>query len=145
MKKSTLLSQLAIAGIAAGLVSAAPAHADNHGAKKSGDSTRTEKSGCKGKAAVKSGSDKGSCGGPGGCGAKGDSALGKKIAADSAGAEAKASCRGKNACKGQGGCAMSDKQLEKRAKELGIPREKAGKAHGCKGKNECKGLGGCNM
>jgi hypothetical protein len=40
---------------------------------------------------------------------------------------------------------MSEKQLDKRAKELGIPREKAGKAHSCKGLNECKGLGGCKM
>lgn len=142
MKKISVLTQLAIAGIAAGLVSTA--HADNHGTKKSGDSARAEKSGCKGKAVVKSGNDKSSCGGPGGCGAK-DSALGKKVAAPDAKSDAKASCRGKNACKGQGGCAMTDKQLEKRAKELGIPREQAGKAHSCKGKNECKGLGGCNM
>lgn len=144
MKKTTVLTQLAIAGITAGLVFAVPAHAENPGAKKS-DSTRTEKAGCKSKAAAK-GSDKGSCGGPGGCGAKKDSALGRKIAADSADEKAaKAKCRGLNACKGQGGCAMSEKQLDKRAKELGIPREKAGKAHSCKGLNECKGLGGCKM
>lgn len=120
MKKTTTLTQLAVAGIAAGLVSAAPVHAD----KKSqhAESTRTEKSGCK---SVKT------------------EQAGKKVATDSTAAKVK--CRGLNECKGQGGCAMSDKQIEKRAKELGIPREQAGKAHSCKGKNECKGLGGCNM
>lgn len=131
MKKTTMLTQLAIAGITAGLVSAAPAHADT--GSKPADGTRTEKSGCKSRNA---------CKGSGGCARK-DSAFGKKVAADTV--EAKARCRGLNACKGQGGCAMSDKQIEKRAKELGIPREKAGKAHSCKGKNACKGLGGCNM
>src|SRR5690606_20750978 len=139
---SGMSSQLRTAVVAPGLVSVAPWHADHHESKK-GDSARTEKAGCKAKADVK-GSDRGSCGGPGGCGAKKDSALGRKVAADSAG-KARASCRGKNECKGLGGCAMSDKQLDKRAKELGIPREKAGKAHSCKGLNECKGLGGCKM
>jgi len=132
MKKTTLLTQLAVVGIAAGLVAVAPAHADKHAKKSEGP--RTEKSGCKGKNA---------CKGPGGCARK-DSVLGKKVAADSL-VDAKASCRGRNACKGQGGCAMSDKKLEKRAKELGIPRSEAGEAHSCKGKNACKGLGGCNM
>ncbi len=122
MEKTSMFTRLAIAGIAAGLVSAAPAHADK-GTKKA-EGTRTEKSGCK---SVKAKHD----------------AHGKKVAADST--EAKAKCRGLNECKGQGGCAMSDKQIEKRAKELGVPREQAGKAHSCKGKNECKGLGGCNM
>lgn len=142
MKKTSTLTQLAIAGITAGLVAAVPSQAADHGGKKHADSVRSEKSGCK---AAKSG-DKNSCGGPGGCGAKAspkDSAMGKKVAADSV--DAKAKCRGLNECKGKGGCAMSEKQLQKRAKELGIPREKAGEPHGCKGKNECKGLGGCNM
>jgi hypothetical protein len=139
MKKTSMLTQLAIAGIAAGLVSAAPAHASHHGEKK--DSARTEKSGCKGKGGCKGESG---CKGKAGC--KGDSAaaLGKKVAAVAADT-AKASCKGHNECKGQGGCAMSEKDLKARAEKLGIARDKAGKAHSCKGKNECKGLGGCNM
>jgi hypothetical protein len=149
MKKTSMLTQLAIAGIAAGLVTAAPAYADSHGGKKHGDTAKTEKSGCKAKSGCKGDSackGKSSCSGPGGCGAspdKKDASLGKKVAVTDT--VKKASCKGQNSCKGKGGCAMTEKQLQERAKKLGIPAEKAGKAHSCKGKNECKGLGGCNM
>jgi hypothetical protein len=151
MKKSSVLTQLAIAGIAAGLVSVAPVHASHHGDKS--DSSKTEKFGCKGKSGckgmgkVKSDSScKGhtSCKGASGCQGKDSASLGKKIAADSASAKAVA-CKGHNSCKGQGGCAMSEKDLKAAAKKMGMPANKAGKAHSCKGKNECKGLGGCKM
>lgn len=52
-------------------------------------------------------------------------------------------CKGHNDCKGMGGCKMSEKELKKAAKKMGMPAAKAGKAHDCKAKNECKGLGGC--
>jgi hypothetical protein len=52
-------------------------------------------------------------------------------------------CKGHNDCKGMGGCKMSEKDLKKAAKKMGMPLAKAGKAHDCKAKNECKGLGGC--
>lgn len=59
--------------------------------------------------------------------------------------DAKHGCKGLNACKGQGGCAVNEAALKDLAAKAGIPPERAGKAHGCKGQNECKGLGGCNM
>ena len=52
-------------------------------------------------------------------------------------------CKGHNDCKGMGGCKMSEKDLKKAAKKMGMGMDKAGKAHSCKGMNECKGLGGC--
>lgn len=107
MKKSSILAQVALAGIAAGLLSPMSVSAAD----------KTEK-----KKVV------------------------AKTKADTAkAATAKHACAGKNACKGQGGCAMTEKDLKARAKKLGIPLSKAGKAHGCKGQNACKGLGGCNM
>src|SRR6187399_604323 len=131
MKKSSVLTQLAIAGIAAGLVAVAPVHASHHGDKS--DSTKSEKSGCKGKGGckgmgkVKSDSScKGhtSCKGASGCQGKDSASLGKKVAADSAMA---AACKGMNSCKGQGGCSMSEKDLKAAAKKMGIPADKAGK------------------
>lgn len=38
---------------------------------------------------------------------------------------------------------MDQASIDAAAKKMGIPAEKAGKAHDCHGKNECKGLGGC--
>ncbi|MBA3547000.1 MAG: hypothetical protein H0X45_00135 [Planctomycetes bacterium] len=54
-------------------------------------------------------------------------------------------CAGLNVCKGLGGCKVTDEKLDKLAKAVAVPREKAGSAHDCAGLNECKGLGGCKV
>ena len=148
MKKSSILSQLALAGIAAGLVSVAPLHAADAAEK----SVKTDKhgcggkSGCGGKDSVKG--DKGSCKGHTSCKGKGgckgvDSVKAGKLADTATVTVASHGCKGQNSCKGQGGCAMTEKDLKAAAKKSGTPMSKAGKAHSCKGQNSCKGLGGC--
>lgn len=134
MKKNTLLTRMAVAGIAAGLVSFFPAQAGSHGGAKADSTKKNERNSCKAKAG---------CSGKDGCGAKKDSAVGEKSGAEAE--DRAASCRGLNDCKGQGGCAMTEEELQEAADKMGIPREEAGEPHSCKGKNECKGLGGCNM
>lgn len=164
MKKSTFLSQLAAAGIAAGLV-AAPSFADEgkKAAEPAAKEAKTKADGkdasCKAKGECKGHEKKAdgkeaSCKGKAECkghegkaeekGAKVDSSKGAAKKAE-AGEKKAAACKGHNECKGMGGCAMTDKDLDAAAKKMGIARDKAGKAHGCKGMNECKGLGGCKM
>jgi len=142
MKKSSFLSNLALAGIAAGLVAAAPLHA----ADKADSTVKKEKAGCKGHASCKGekASCKGhsSCKGKDGCAAK-DTVKAGALADSATVTVASHGCKGQNACKGQGGCAMSEKDLKAAAKKAGMPMSKAGKAHSCKGQNACKGLGGC--
>ncbi len=134
MKKSSLLSQLAIAGIAAGLVSVAPVRA----ADATGDTTKAaapakkKHKSKKQKKAMADSSAKAS--------ATGDSTMGKSVAASQA---AKHDCKGQNSCKGLGGCKTSQDELQARAQKAGISMDKAGSAHSCKGQNACKGLGGC--
>jgi hypothetical protein len=166
MKKSTFLSQLAAAGIAAGLV-AAPGFTEE--TKKAAEPVAKEAkakadgkdASCKAKGECK-GHEKKADGKEASCKAKGE-CKGHEVKADSAAksgvkgelkGDAKAApavekkaaaCKGHNDCKGKGGCGMTDKDIEAAAKKMGIAKDKAGKAHGCKGMNECKGLGGCKM
>lgn len=124
MKKSMLtpsLTQMALAGITSGLL-ALSAQADSTAVKKAAKKKTNAKSDTTAAAITDT--------------------TAKAVAAPAAD---KQKCKGLNECKGKGGCAMNDKEIAEAAKKLGIPREKAGKAHGCKGHNECKGLGGCNM
>ncbi len=155
MNKSTLLAQLAFAGIAAGIISV------------------SNVSGSEAKAAVSTAAGSGQTGPGVGTGAADTAKTGKthkkvhkKTVADSSSNSAMAptgsgvapaapasahvpavadkhACKGQNACKGQGGCAMSDKDIEAAAKKASMAMDMAGKGHSCKGKNECKGLGGC--
>ena len=113
MHLSTKLAQLALAGIASGLVATA-----THAKDKAGMETPVMKD----SAAVK------------------DMPMGQDTAAA---ATAQHECKGMNSCKGMGGCAVTRKELKEMAKKAGVPMKNAGKAHSCKGKNECKGLGGC--
>jgi hypothetical protein len=132
MKKSTLLSQLAIVGIAAGLVSVTPVRA----ADASGDTTKTSTHSKKKSKKHKK--------------AMADSSMSKHMATDSTMGKsaaivqgAKHDCKGQNSCKGLGGCKTSQDELQARAQKMGITMDKAGSAHSCKGQNSCKGLGGC--
>ncbi len=144
MPKSNILAQIALAGIAAGLISTSKAMAVEVPPAKSAvaatsdsttkpapkplaKATAKSKDSTKPKAtpAMEDSSKKGT---------KADMSKGQKH-----------SCKGMNECKGQGSCAMTQKDLDAAAKKMGVPVEKVGKAHSCKGMNECKGLGGCKM
>lgn len=118
MNKSTVLSQLAFAGIAAGLLSMSTV----------------------------SGNEKVALGTEDSCVADTTNVAGQDSTAIITVAPSvdKHACKGQNACKGQGGCAMSQKALEAIAKKNGFAMEKVGKAHSCKTLNACKGLGGCS-
>ncbi|MDQ3002932.1 MAG: hypothetical protein M3Y08_16930 [Fibrobacterota bacterium] len=120
MNKSKLLTNLAAAGIASGMLALTQCNK----AEKSGNAGGTP--------VIKAPAD--------------DSAMSEASAATADSSKtAKHDCRGKNECKGQGGCSVTQAQLEGMAIKAGILLEKAGKPHTCKGLNECKGLGGCNM
>lgn len=129
MNKSSLLSQLAIAGIAAGLISAAPVRAED------GMMADTTKAAAPSKKKHKK--------------ARKAMADSSKMGMNSMGtagltmANDKHSCKGQNSCKGLGGCKTSAEELKARAEKMGMAMDKAGSAHSCKTKNECKGLGGC--
>jgi hypothetical protein len=133
MKMSTRFTQLALAGIASGMI------VGTISAGEMGDmnmSTKMDSSAhakpAKGKKAHKVKA------------AATDSASMPMASPDSSVTKTTAQgCRGHNTCKGMGNCAVSEKVLKELAAKAGIPMEKAGKPHGCKGMNECKGLGGC--
>ena len=152
MRTSNLLAQLAVAGIAAGMISVSTVSAEEM-ASPSPDSAKTAPVPKKSKkraakkdtvSVVTPGASSEAGGAPSAVPAapKGASVAGTGAASASSD---KHGCKGLNNCKGQGGCAMSDKDLQGAAKKMGKPIAEAGKAHGCKGGNECKGLGGCKM
>lgn len=113
MNTTTILTRLALAGIASGMLAV----------------TACDKEGKAGN-------------GSGSTAAKMDSVKTDPVKTDPV-KTAEHACKGLNACKGQGGCSVSETDLKAYAAKAGIPMENAGKAHGCKGRNECKGLGGC--
>lgn len=125
MKKSNILSQLAVAGIASGMLALTACNKEKSGGAAEGgkQAAPAEKQAMEG------------TGMP-------DSSMMDKGRMDTV-KTAKHECKGMNSCKGQGGCAVTEKDLKDLAAKAGTPLEKAGKAHGCKGLNECKGLGGC--
>jgi len=137
--KKNLLSQLAVAGIAAGMIAvsvnaekATPATANTTVS----DSAKPMK---KSKAKMKMAKpDSTHAMAP-----MHDSAMTAPATPAAAAATGKHACKGHNSCKGMGGCHMTDADIDAAAKKMGKAREKAGKAHSCGGKNECKGLGGC--
>ncbi|MEO7427681.1 MAG: hypothetical protein ABI036_21030 [Fibrobacteria bacterium] len=133
MNKSNLLANLAIAGIAAGMISVASVSAED-GAATAPVVQDTSKHMVKKHKRAKAHKDSSSAAAtPADTSAK---------AAPVAAAE-KHSCKGMNSCKGQGGCHMDQAGIDAAAKKMGMAADKAGKAHDCKTKNECKGLGGC--
>lgn len=129
MNMSTKFTQLALAGIASGLLSTAALADEMKGmdmpAKK--DTAAHAKPMKKGKKAAKVKADSTSM-------PMNDSASVSKAGPHD--------CKGHNECKGMGNCAVSEKDLKVLAAKAGIPLDKAGKAHDCKGMNACKGLGG---
>lgn len=127
MKKSTLLSKLAMAGLASGMLTLTQCSK----AEKSGE---TDVKGTEESAPVESPALS--------AGGMQDSSMMDKARMDTV-KTAEHSCKGMNACKGQGGCASTAGDLKDLAAKAGIPMDKAGKAHDCKGLNECRGLGGC--
>jgi hypothetical protein len=167
VNKSNYLSQLALAGIAAGMISvaqaaetAAPAAGETPAAVVP-DSGKHAKHAKKPKVHKDSTAAAASPAAPAGAPAEAQpkatapvqvptGAAAKPAAApvvmDSshhANMSDKHGCKGQNACKGKGGCKMSQADLDSAAKRVGQDAAKVGKAHDCKGKNECKGLGGC--
>jgi hypothetical protein len=136
VNKSNLLANLAIAGIAAGMISVASVSAEEaattpvvqdsskHAVKKHKRAKVHKDS----TAAV----------------ATPAAAKDSIVKAAPVAASAKHSCKGMNSCKGQGGCHMDQAGIDAAAKKMGMAADKAGKAHDCKTKNECKGLGGCS-
>jgi len=167
MNKSSLLTQLAIAGIAAGLVSISPAFAleemkaDTSKAAVS-DTSKPVKKKKKAKKAVMADST-----------AKADTSKTMPMMADTAKVKMgggkmmhdstmqkhmqdsmmhgksgmvkeKHSCKGQNSCKGMGGCKMSQAECDAAHKKMGKPLVTMAKENSCKGKNDCKGMGGCS-
>ena len=129
MPLSNKLTQLALAGLASGLISTATLAEDKGGvsgkdSSSHGKPAQKGKKAAKAKAAAKDSSAV----------AMGDSSMTKAMAHD---------CKGHNECKGMGNCAVSEKDLKELAAKAKIPMEKAGSAHSCMGQNACKGLGGC--
>lgn len=133
MSLSTKLTQLALVGIASGMISA-PALAEdmagmNMPAKiDSAPKAKPAKRGNNSSHAKPAVKDTASAT------MQMDTSMTKAMAHD---------CKGHNECKGMGNCAVSEKDLKALAAKSNIPMAKAGEAHSCKGQNECKGLGGC--
>jgi len=135
MKRSSILTQLALAGIASGLISITAFgdemnNAGGPAVKKDTGMVHAKPTKKRKKAKKKS--------------AMNDSTSMSQGMKDTTMAKtAHHGCKGQNACKGLGGGPVSESELKDLAAKAGIPLEKAGKAHSCKGLNSCKGLGGC--
>src|SRR5690349_797853 len=115
MKLSSKLTQLALAGIASGLISTTALAEEGGTVPAKKDTAAHAKPAKKGKA-VKAKT------------AMNDSAMSMDSSMTKSGPHG---CKGQNTCKGMGNCSVSEKDLKDLASKSGIPMEKAGKAHGC--------------
>jgi hypothetical protein len=139
--KKNLFTQLALAGLASGLVTLA-AQANEDKAAPVTSTTAAAKPAAK---MMKHAADSSAAVKPAAKMVKPVADTSAAVAAAPVAAPTKHACKAQNECKGLGGCAMSQKDLDAAAKKMGMKVDKAGKAHECKGHNECKGLGGCKM
>jgi hypothetical protein len=121
MNKSNLLANLAIAGIAAGMISVASVSAEDAAAT-APVVQDTSKHAVKKHKHAKAHKDSSAAV------ATPAATVDTSAKAAPAVAAAKHSCKGMNSCKGQGGCHMDQAGIDAAAKKMGMPADKAGKA-----------------